>query len=995
VFSAACAHLPVTRSSADDGPQSVVAGYGNVPLSFTVNQGQTDEHVKFLASGQGYSLFLTAGEAVLSLRAPTSAGIEEGPAVVRMRLLNANQHPDIAGLDRQPGDSNYFIGDASQWRRDVPNYGRVKYSDVYRGIDVVYYGNQQQLEYDVVVRPYADATRVMLQFDGVQKLSLDENGNLVLQTPGGTITQHKPVIYQNIDGTRTPVDGRYALGVDNRVGFDIAPYDPSHALVIDPVLSYSTYLGGTGNDLGHAIAVDSAGNAYVTGETNSLNFPTATAAQSTNAGSIDVFVTKINAAGSAIVYSTYLGGSSGDWGYAIAVDSAGSAYVTGQTDSGTPTITSVPFPTTAGARQTIYKLGGDAFVSKISPAGNALVYSTFLGGGGTERGYGIAVDGLGNAYVTGSTNSDNVSSGGITGGFPTVGPLQSNNNSPGNSDAFVSKLNATGSALIYSTYLGGSGSEFSIYGGAIAVDGDGNAYVGGSTGSTNFPGASSSTIRATNGGGVSDGFVAKLNAAGNALFYSTYLGGSAYDAVHGIAVNAAGEAFVTGYTDSANFPIFGPTSCVTIYLCRQLVLQETKGTGEDAFVARLNATGTALVYSTFLGGNGGERGYDIAVDSASNAYVSGWTTSTNFPIAAAFQPVNGGSNGDAFISAINASGAGVLYSTFLGANSGSETARGIALDAAGNAYVTGDTNSTNFPTAAPLQAARSGSIGTDAFVAKISAVQSVVGAPTDLIVTSVVGNTVTVSWRAPAAGVTPTGYVLEGGVSPGEVLASLPTSSTTTTYTFAVPSGAFYIRMHSLAPGQRSVASNEVRLFVNVPAVPSAPANLLALVNGSALTLAWTNTAAGGPPTAIIADVTGSVNLALGLPVSETFSIANVAAGTYAVSLRASNALGSGPSSNSVAFTIPAACSGVPGSPTNFVVTKNGNLITAAWELPAGGPAPTSYRLIITGAFNGEIGLTTRSITGAVGAGDYTLSVIATNACGSGTATSAGTVTIP
>ena len=369
----------------------------------------------------------------------------------------------------------------------MPSFARVKYTGVYPGIDLVYYGNQRQLEYDLLVAAHADPRRIALAFEGVRALSLDAEGNLILQTSHGEITQHKPVIYQDIDGKRQTVDGRYVLRAKNRVGFHVARYDTTRPLVIDPVLSYSTYLGGSGNDIGHAIAVDSSGNAYVTGVTRSANFPGASGKSDPvrpRQGSNDVFVTKLNAAGSALVYSTYLGGSGGDIGHAIAVDSAGNAYVTGETDSGTPTPTSVPFPTT-GAFDATYNLGGDAFVSKLNAAGNALVYSTFLGGGGTERGYGIAVDGSGAAYVTGHTNSDNASSG-PTGGFPTVGPLQANNNSPGIYDAFVTKF-SPGGALIYSTYLGGTGNEFSLYGGAIAVDSAGNAYVGGSTGAS-FPG---------------------------------------------------------------------------------------------------------------------------------------------------------------------------------------------------------------------------------------------------------------------------------------------------------------------------------------------------------------------------------------------------------------------------------------------------------------------------------------------------------------------------
>ncbi len=704
------AQLP-GRSPADPVPAAAelktTSAYGRLPLRFEVNQGQSDGPVAFLARGQGYSLFLTPTEAVLSLH-PTGRHGSQADAVVRMRLADANPHPQLAGVDVLPGTSNYFIGsDPAQWRRDVPGYARVKYSGVYPGVDLIYYGNQRQLEYDIVVAPHADPRRIALTFDGVREMSLDPDGDLVLHTPHGDIAQHKPVIYQERNGQRQKVDGRYVWRGNHGVGFEIADYDSSRALVIDPLLAYATYLGGNGNDIGYAIAVDGAGNAYVAGVTASTSFPGTGASpiQSTWKGSNDVFVTKLNPAGTALVYSTYLGGSGGDTAYAIAVDTAGNAYVTGETDSGTQSLTSIPFPT-VGAFDSSYNGGGDAFVTKINAAGNALVYSTFLGGGGNERGYGIAVDGAGNAYVTGHTSSDNASSG-PGGGFPTAAPLQANNSSLGNFDAFVTKLNATGNALVYSTYLGGSSSEFSIDGGAIAVDGDGNAYVGGTTRSSNFPGAGSSTIQSTLGGttGRSDGFVVKVSAAGTALLYSTYLGGSTDDSVNGIAIDAARNAYVVGSTDSPNnFPTASP-------------LQPAKGgAGFDAFVSKINAAGSALVYSTYLGGSDGENAYAVAVDARGNAFVSGWTASSNFPTVAPLQAAAAGS-GDAFISELNAAGSALVFSTYLGGQSGTEHAYGIGLDSAGIAYVTGDTNSTNFPTATPFQATRGA--GTDAFVARI------------------------------------------------------------------------------------------------------------------------------------------------------------------------------------------------------------------------------------------------------------------------------------
>jgi hypothetical protein len=765
------------------GQPRLSAGYGKLPLSFEANQGQSDEQVRFLSRGRGYSLFLTSTEAVLSLRAVGEPDAAPAPpsAVVRMRLVGANTDPQLTGLDRLPGTSNYFIGgDPGRWQRDVPNYARVKYAGVYPGIDLIYYGNQRQLEYDLVVAPYADPGRIALDFEGTQKISLDADGNLLLETPRGSIAQHKPVIYQIIDGQRVTVAGGYVVSATH-VTFQVASYDTTQPLVIDPVLTYATYLGGSGNDIGRAIALDGAGNAYVTGETSSTNFPGAgtSAIQSTSHGSYDVFVAKLNAAGTALLYSTYLGGSGGDFGYAIAVDSVGNVYVTGDTSS--PTAAgpgNIPFPVVGGV-QALYRLGGDAFITKINASGNALLYSTYLGGSGTERGYGIAVDGSGNAYVTGQTNSVNG-----PGDFPTASPFQPQNG--GSVDAFVTKITAAGDGLVYSTYLGGTGSESSIDGGAIAVDSSGNAYVGGTTASPNFPGAGTSTIQATNGGGFNDGFVVKFNAAGSALLYSTYLGGTGYDAVNGIAIDAAFNAYVAGYTDSPNFPTQSP-------------LQPARGgLGNDAFVAKLDAAGSALVYSTYLGGTAGEIAYAIAVDVGGNAYVSGFTQSTNFPTVEPIQITNGGLD-DAFVSELNPSGSALLYSTYLGASTGHEFGYGIAVDGSGKAYVTGKTNSTNFPTAAPFQATFGGA-GDDAFVAKIDGGAQV---PTNVTATLLPSGNVTVAWTG-SAGVSFYQVRREGGCC-----AVYQTTTDTTLVVGANPGAAylFFVRAFDSVTGNPTAFS--------------------------------------------------------------------------------------------------------------------------------------------------------------------------------------------
>lgn len=709
-----------TSSTPDSAPDQathrrVSEAYGKLPLQFEANQGQTDSEVKFLSRGSGYSLFLTSTEAVLALSKPAKqkahkdslapnqiedAASTEPPAVVRMKLSGANPEAQVAGLEELPGKTNYFIGnDPAKWRTDVPSYARVQYREVYPDIDLVYYGNQRQLEYDFVVAPGADPDSIKLSFEGAQDVRIDERGDLVLQTADGEIRQRRPMIYQELEGARQEVIGRYVFRGEHQVGFAVAAYDQSKPLVIDPVLSYSTYLGGSGHDSGASIAVDAAGNAYVTGTTQSTNFPTANPLQpNNNSGSLDdVFVTKLNAAGNTLVYSTYLGGTGFDGGLGITVDASGSAYITGRTQSsvgaGFPTVN--PIQATSGGLQ-------DAFVAKLNPTGNALVYSTFLGGGSIDESRSIAVDPAGNAYVTGFTQSTN---------FPLANAVQPSFGG-GRRDTFVAKLNAAGSALVYSTFLGGGAVESSTSftaddeGNAIAVDSSGNTYVTGTTYCTDFPSANPAQAVFA---GTQDVFITKLNSAGSALTYSTFLGGTGGDIGLGVVVDSAGSAYVTGATVSIDFPTARP-------------FQATSAGVGEAFITKLSPAGNALVYSTFLGGNQSDRGKAIAVDALGNAYVTGETNSPNFPANDPLQATIGGGR-DAFVTKLSASGATLVYSTFLGGlntNTGGifESGNGIAVDATGSAYVTGETDATNFPTANPLRPANDG--GRDAFITKIS-----------------------------------------------------------------------------------------------------------------------------------------------------------------------------------------------------------------------------------------------------------------------------------
>ncbi len=751
------------------------------PLRFEANEGQTDRQVQFLSRGRGYTLFLTTNEAVLALqriktkskgkRQKAKGKNEEAkdltasgnpspnpepsienpkskiqnrqplaPAVVRMKLEGANPAPQVSGLGELPGRSNYFIGnDPEKWRTNVPNYVKVQYKDVYRGVDLVYYGNQGQLEYDFVVAPGADPNSIKLSFQGAKGIHVDkESGDLVLNSSGSALRFHKPVVYQPEESQKSKVksqkskveepliDGHSVLRASKlatrnsklavpkskignpkseiTVGFEVAGYDPNKPLVIDPVLAYSTYLGGSDFDAGTSIAVDSTGNAYVTGETASTDFPTMFPYQANNAGNSDVFVTKLDPSGTTRVYSTYLGGSLSERGTSIAVDSFGNAYITGRTNSD-------DFPMMNAFQADL--LGDyDAFVVKLNADGNALLYSTYFGGGGNDAGLGIAVDAWGDAYVTGGASVLSMDD------FPTTTGAFQRVFGGGMNDAFVAKFDpsrAGPASLVYSTFLGGGDIE---RGNSIAVDSAGNAYLTGRTRSTDFP--TRNPLQMAYGGGSYDAFVAKLNDTGTDLIYSTFLGGSELDQGYGIAVDSAGNVYVTGETASLDLPIT-PESA----------FQPTFGGGlNDAFVAMIDSTGGVLVYSTYLGGSDVDLGSGIAVDASGNAYVTGATTSTDFPTANPLQPANGGGL-DAFVARIDPSQQGsvsLVYSTYLGGSgaenppfqgAGGNPVGAIAVDASGNTYVTGGTTSTDFPTANPLQPDNGG--GTDAFVAMIAA----------------------------------------------------------------------------------------------------------------------------------------------------------------------------------------------------------------------------------------------------------------------------------
>jgi len=649
------------RVTASDLPaasqKQILAAYGKLPLAFERNLGQADRHVPFLAHGPGYSLFLSSDQATLRL-APRSPGND---VLLRMRLLGSNTQAVAVGQQELAGKANYLLGNqACGWQTNVPLYQKVSLHNLYPGIDLVYYGNQTRLEYDFVLAPKAAPAAIRLGFEGAQSLKITKQGELVVGLSGGQVVWQRPVVYQQVGAKRIAVAGRYALLGKDQVGFQLGRYDTRKPLVIDPVLAYSTYLGGNGNSTALGIAVDSAGNAYVAGTTNA----------GTSSGTYDGFVAKLNPTGSALVYATFVGGSGTDTIRAIALDANDNAYVTGDT-------TSTNFPVTTGAFQTTSGSAGaypTAFVSEINASGNGFVYSSYLGGSKTDSGYGIAVDSAGNAYVVGRTQSAN---------FPvTAGALQTSIVKSFTA-SFITKMNPTGTGLVYSTYLGAESTTIAY---AIAINAAGNAYVTGQTTAANFPvtaGAFQTTLKSQ------DAFVLELNTAGSGLVYGTFLGGSGADIAYGIAVDSAGNAYVTGQTKSTDFPVTSGA------------FQTASHEAICGFVTKVNPTGTALSYSTYLGGSGGnDHGNAIAVDSYGDAYVTGEAHSSDFPITPdAIQTTIGGGYSDVFVTKLEASGAALLYSTFLG-GSNSDYGYGIAVDAQGNAYVTGQTSSTQFPVTA-------------------------------------------------------------------------------------------------------------------------------------------------------------------------------------------------------------------------------------------------------------------------------------------------------
>jgi uncharacterized repeat protein (TIGR01451 family) len=780
----------VARSSAAPAStarqQQIQIAYSHLPLMFEVNQGQTDPKVKFLARGFGYGLFLTADEAVLKIQSSAKKAF-----ALSMALDGANKNASVVGTDELPGKSNYFLGnDPKKWHRNVSQFARVRYQNVYPGIDVVYYGSQGRLEYDFEVAPGVDARQVNLRFRGPDRLHIDGGGNLLMATAIGDVVLQAPRIYQKIGEEQRSVAGKFVIRAKDQVGFELGDYDRSRTLVIDPKLAYSTYLGGSGPESCSAItglefvpgcpgiAVDTGINAYIAGATQSTDFPPQPGVLGSLDGTAaDVFVAKFNSQASALIYSTYLGGSGTDYPAGIAVDAGFNVYVAGTTAS-------TDFPTLNGLTPTL-TAGNHVFVTKLDSGAN-LSYSTYLAGGGVDSASGVATDSMGKIYVSGTTTSTN---------FPTTANSYSTLNGftpPGTIELFFSKLDPTKTALsslVYSSYLGGTavgtGETPTVLGGGVAVDTNCDAYVSAGTNYTDMPTANAYQGAISSGhltGHDTNVWLAELMVPTNSncgsdfsLNYATYFGGSGTDVAYGVSVDSSHNAYVTGSTTSSDIvlpatdvippfqscpgipnpplPAVPPSPCPAVTL-------------SDAFVAKFAqpiTTGTTpgdvtLTYFSYLGGGLEDDGLAIVADTTGGARITGLTKSTDFPNTgnpSAWQSGSGGGT-DAFYARIDTTTTSTSltiptsFSSYLG-GSGTDIGTGVALDFQSNSYVTGETSSGNFPTLTPFQGGLQGP--SDAFVTKLGPVvilpTTVVGSPSPVGVGNPVTFTYTITNKSP------------------------------------------------------------------------------------------------------------------------------------------------------------------------------------------------------------------------------------------------------
>jgi hypothetical protein len=703
-----CALLGELSLGQVSGPPKVVGGYGKVPPAFEENRGQVDQAASYFLRGRNLNLFVTKTGAVLGLKKG------ETRAAIRLEVVGASGDGVVAGEAATGGVSSYFQGtDPAKWVTGAKQFGKVRVSGVRAGLDFVCYPNENRLEYDLVVKAGSRVENARVRFVGAERVSIAADGELRIQTAAGELAQKRPHVWQDLDGRRMEIPGQYKVSPAGEVSVVVGKYDRSHDLVIDPVISYSTYLGGIGMDIAWSIAVDGSGNAYVAGVTDSVNFPTTVGAYQVahNVSTSVGFAAKLNASGTALLYSTFIGGSADTSCSVVTIDSSGNAYLVGTT-------TSIDFPVTAGAFQTSAIAGSsqNAFVTKLNATGTALVYSTYLSGSASQYGQAIQVDSTGNAYVAGKTSSGN---------FPTTAGAYSRS-LKGASNAFLTKLNASGSQVVYSTYLGGSGYDV---GTQLVLDTSQNVYIVGETVSPDFPTTTGAYQQSTPGANVYQGFASKISADGSTLLASTYLGGATIPfqpnttEVSGVTLDSASNVYVVGETYSPAFPTTPNTYSFS----------PDSPNGFDyghAFLTKLNPGLTALVYSTVFGGSGTDEAWGVAVDSSDQAYVTGYTSSPDFPITTGslFPKKNGGSGyafGSAFLTQFSASGASFNYSTLI-AGTGTDGGNALAIDQNSGVYIVGSTGSADFPVTAGayqtvaggVQSSFSGPIY-DAFVTKL------------------------------------------------------------------------------------------------------------------------------------------------------------------------------------------------------------------------------------------------------------------------------------
>lgn len=715
-------------------------------LYFEPNLGQADPTVRYIARGGGMMTMLTPNEAVF-VNSRT-------PQPFRLQILGAASDSRPVPERRLPGISNYFLGkDPSKWRTHVPHYEQLRYENVYDRIDTVFYSTDGRLEYDFVVQPGGDPSRIQLAWKGVDGVRLESNGDMIVSTAAGDIRHKRPVVYQNIGGKRVPVKATYALQPNHQFRISLGAYQRNYALVIDPSIFYSTYLGGTGTEDIAAVVADIFGSVYLTGFTASTNFNvTAGAFQTTQQNNGDAFVSKISPGGDALLFSTYLGGEAIDRATAITVDGNGSTYVTGFTGS-------FAFPTTTGAYQRDFSGFQDAFVARLNNTGSQLVFSTFLGTGDTsESGAAIAIDSLGRPIVAGTTNSPSFPT--TTGAFKTT--------FSGGVDGFVTKLAADGKTLVFSTLIGG---QIDDVPNAIALDAAANVYITGSTSSSDFPtteGAYSRTLA-----GFSDVFLLKLSLDGKRLFFSTFIGSSLDDSAYALSLEPGGRVAIAGQTTGANYPT--TTSAYRTAL----------GGLADGFVSRFSTDGGALIASSLIGSNATDGAFAVYVQEGGALVVGGTTFSNNFPTTSDAFQFSSSTFGDAFLVAMNPLANGIKFSTIYGGGGGDQ-GRGMAATTDSDVILIGNTGSLDLPlTFNPIQGVNRGQ--TDGFVARITGL----AAPECL---TSVAPTIT-SYTQPGGG---------GGISVGDGCA-WNAFATTKWITFPVPTTVFGLGAGSL---NYSVAPN-------------------------------------------------------------------------------------------------------------------------------------------------------------------------------------------